>query len=415
MAHVLLVGKGFSGTKQALKARGHTYTVLQDRDATKFPEKKFKRRVVTSFKDSGEYLAAVDNIHRQEPIDAALTVYENYIVACAQITSHLGLPGMSVEAAVACTDKEVMRTKFAAAPEKISPAFMAVHSREALVDFATTHEFPLILKPANLAKSLLVTKNNSLEELLANYDKALGLLASTYKKYAPNNTPKLIVEEFLEGSVHSVDAFVDANGEPHVLENVVDYQTGYDIGFDDNFHYSRLLPSTLPAETIAAIRHCAKIGCEALGMTSSPAHVEIILTPGGPRIVEIGARNGGYRERMHRLANDIDITANALALALNQPLDITPKRNDPVGVFELFPKVPGAFTGITNIAGLQACPSLDYLAVKAGDGQFVGKAGDGYKMCAIVILCNHDAAQFEQDRRYLLAEVSVATTPIRQQ
>ena len=409
MAHVLIVGKSFSGLKNFLIDQGHTYTVLQDSAATKFPEKKFKRRVVTSFKDPSSYLAAVDAIQREKPIDAALTIYENYIVACAHITTHLGLPGLTAEAAVACTDKEIMRAKFSTAPEKISPGFMAVHSREDLQAFAASHQFPLILKPANLAKSLLVTKNDTLEELLANYDKALGLLDSTYKKYAPNNTPKLLVEEFLEGSVHSVDAFIDATGEPHVLENVVDYQTGYDIGYDDNFHYSRLLPSRLPGETIAAIRHCANVGCQALGMTSSPAHVEIILTADGPRIVEIGARNGGYRERMHRLANAIDIPANALALALNQPLDIAPKKNDSVGVFELFPKMPGIFSGLTNEATLRALPSLNYLSIKATPGHFVGKAGDGYKMCAVVILHNSDETVFAQDRETLAAQIAVLT------
>lgn len=411
MAHILLVGKGFSGTKQALEKQGHTYVVLQDIDATKFPDKKFKQRVVTSFKDCRDYLAKVDEMHRRTPIDAALTIYENYIVPCAEITAHLGLPGLSVDAAIACTDKEVMRTKFSMAPEKISPAFTAVYSRDELIDFANKHKFPLILKPANLAKSLLVTKNLSLQELLANYDKALNLLDSTYKKYAPNNTPKLLVEEFLEGSVHSVDAFVDANGQPHVLENVVDYQTGYDIGFDDNFHYSRLLPSQLTPEITRALRHCATVGCRALGMTSSPAHIEIILTESGPRIVEIGARNGGYRERMHRLANDIDITANALALALDQPLNIAPKRNGSVGVFELFPKAPGIFTEVSHEQQLRKLPSLDYLSVKATLGRFVGKAGDGYKMCAVVILSNDDPTQFSKDRHFLQTEVGIMTTP----
>ena len=57
-------------------------------------------------------------------------------------------------------------------------------------------------------------------------------LSGIYKKYAANRKPKMIIEEFMEGSVHSVDAFVDSNGTPHVLESIVDYQTGYDMGFD---------------------------------------------------------------------------------------------------------------------------------------------------------------------------------------
>lgn len=412
MAHVLIVGKSFSGLKKFLTNNGHNYTLLQDKLATRFPEKKFKNRVVCSFQDTESYIEAVRRIHKSNPIDATIVTYESYVVPNAIIATELGLPGMSKEAAIACTDKEIMRSKFALSSEKVSPDFQVVSSQESLIEFAEAHEFPLILKPANLAKSLLVTKNHSIDELLANYDKARKLTETTYKKYAPNSTPKFIVEEFLEGSIHSVDAFVDASGEPHVLDQVVDYQTGHDIGFDDNFHYSRLLPSSLSDKDIRSIRHTAKLGCQLLGMTSSPAHVEIILTKDGPRIVEIGARNGGYRERMHQLANGIDITANALALALNQPLDITTKKNDYVGVFELFPKVPGAFAGISNQQELENLPSLTYISIKAKPDEFVGKSSDGHKMTAVVILHNHDAQQFNQDLDYMNNHCTVQTRPL---
>jgi hypothetical protein len=110
---------------------------------------------------------------------------------------------------------------------------------------------------------------------------------------------------------------------------------------------------------------------------------------------------------MHWLANDIDITKNALALALNQPLDIRALKNDPVGVFELFPKTPGIFEGLTNEKELRQLPSLRYLSIKAKPGQLVGKAGDGYKMCAIVILHHSNQRQFEEDARYLREHVAI--------
>ena len=213
----------------------------------------------------------------------------------------------------------------------------------------------------------------------------------------------------MEGPVHSVDAFVDANGEPHVLDAVVDYQTGYDIGFDDNFHYSRLLPSALPAETIARIRDVAALGCKALGMKNSPAHIEIILTTDGPRIVEIGARNGGYRDRMHGLSNGIDLEANAIRLSLGQQPRISATKSEPIGVFELFPKTPGIFTGIANEDRLRELPSLVSLSIHAKEGQFVGTSSDGYKMCAVVILHHSNSDQFAKDMAFLNDQVAVQT------
>lgn len=410
MKHLLIVGKKFSGLTNKIVDLGYTYTLLQDELTTKFPDKKFARRVVADFSSNESLLATVAELHGKTPIDGVITVYENYILPTAVIAEHLQLPCLPVASAEACTDKYIMRSLFAQAPEKISPGFEEVKDEASLLQFAQDHQFPLILKPANLAKSLLVTKNDSLEELIANYRKSVELLQTTYKKYAPHRSPKLIVEEFLEGSIHSVDAFVDADGTPHVLDQVVDYQTGYDIGFQDNFHYSRVLPSILSNEDQTALRHCADVGIRALGMTSCPAHVEVIMTKAGPRIVEIGARNGGYRERMHRLANDIDILGNAVKLALNEPLDIQATRNDPVAVLELFPKNPGNFVQLVNEEALRGLASLQYLSLKPTVGQFVGKASDGYKMCAVVILHNENADQFKRDLDFIAQSVYVETT-----
>lgn len=407
MSHVLVVGKKFSTLTDYLKTKGHTFTVLKNRAETKYPDKKFKNRVLADFTDKETVLKSLEDV--KKPIDAVMCVYENYVVPTAWITEHLGLPGMPIDSALACTDKDLMRQAFAQAPEKISPDFRVVTSEDDVREFAATHRFPLILKPANLAKSLLVTKNHSLEELIDNYKKTVDLLDTTYKKYASGRIPKLLIEEFLEGSVHSVDAFVDSEGIPRILGNIVDYQTGYDIGFDDNFHYSRLLPSRLSDTDQRALLHCADVAVRALGMKNSPAHIEIIMTSEGPRVVEIGARNGGYRERMHKLANDIDITGAALQIAFGQKPDIQSKKSDNVAVLELFPKAPGIFTGIANEDKLRILPSLNYLSIKAKPDTFIGKSSDGYKMAAVVILHNPDAKQFAKDLNFVTNECMVQT------
>lgn len=408
MKTVLIVGKSFSGLKSAILEKGDDYIVLQDQRTAKNPSKHYKRRILADFSSFDLLKPKLDEIRNK--VDAVITIFESYVLPTAQIASYLNLPGLPVTAAEACTDKYVMRQLFAKAPKKISPDFAEVLNKESLLDFAKKHHFPLILKPANLAKSLLVTKSNNIDELLANYQKTTNNIDAIYKKYAPDRTPKVIIEEFMQGPIHSVDAFVDKAGTPHVLENVVDYQTGYDIGFDDNFHYSRILPSKLSAEQVAAVRDVAKLGCKALGIKNTAAHIEIIRTNEGPMIVEIGARNGGYRERMHRLANDIDILSIAIDLALGIEPVINATKNESVAVLELFPKHSGTFTGINGESSLQQLPSLIYFATKQLLGAKVGKASDGYKMCAVIILHNSDALQFKKDLQYVNDFVEILTS-----
>ena len=407
MPHVLIVGQKLKALTHYLEANGYTYTFLQDRVKTRFPDKKFKNRVLADFTSKRELLATVDTLPRK--IDAAITTYENYVLPTAWITAHLGLPGLPLTAAEACTDKYTMRSLFAAAKEKISPAFTEVNDEEDLLQFAKNHSFPLILKPANLAKSLLVTKSDSLDELLANYRRSVQLLETTYRKYAPNRKPKLILEEFLEGSIHSVDAFVDDEGAPCILTPIVDYQTGYDIGYEDNFHYSRTLPSRLSEGQQTALRHCADIGIRALGMKNSPAHVEIIMTKDGPRIVEIGARTGGYRERMHKLANGIDMTKAILEIALGEQPDVQPRKEEACAVLELFPKTAGRFMRMTNETKVKELSSFVSLAIKVQEGSSIGKASEGYKMAAIVILHHKDVSVLRQDMDFITNHVLIQT------
>ncbi len=408
MTRILIVGNGFSSLTDYLRSNGYDYIVLKDRLHTSTPDKKLRNRVVCDFSNNESILSAVQSI--KDPIDGVITVYENYIIATSLIARHLGLPGLPEQAAEACTDKFLMRSLFATAPEQISPAFAFVDNEQSLQDFAAQHDFPLMLKPANLAKSLLVTKNDSLDELLANYKRTTAQIQKVYNRYAPHRKPRLLVEEFLQGDAYSVDAFTGKEGEPQVLANVVDYQTGYDIGFDDNFTYSRLLPSRLSPADQEALRHCAAVGIKALGIKNAPSHVELIMTKNGPRIIEIGARNGGYRERMHMLANGINIPGAALALAFGQAPNITAIKNEPCAVLELFPKSPGEFVGIAHVTELQKLPSLTYLSIKPTPGTFVGKSADGYKMCAIIILHHADPSQFERDLQFVNEQVHVITS-----
>jgi len=403
---ILLIDSNFSGLTNYLRDNNYDYIILQDRATTKYPGKNIHHRVVCDFSSMQQVLQAVNALPK---IDGVMTIYDRCIVLTSQIAMHLGVPALPLEAARACTDKSLMRELFATAPKQISPDFTEVKSEADVRAFAASHDFPLIIKPANLSKSLLVTKNDNLDQLLENYRRTVSQIQAVYEKFAPHTEPKILVEEFLIGRNHSVDAFVGTDGIPHVLEQVVDYEIGHEIGFDDSFQYSRFIPSRLIAKEQTALRECAALGITALGIKNSPTHAEIIMTKNGPRIVEIGARNGGYRERMHGLANGIDIVGAAINVALGREPHITATKNESVAVLELFPKVPGDYAGITHEAELRALPSFLELRIKAKPGAFVGKAADGFKMCAIVMLHHPDPQQVKGDMVYILNHVTVET------
>jgi glutathione synthase/RimK-type ligase-like ATP-grasp enzyme len=405
---ILIVGRHFTELREYLKKKDIPQFLLCDEALGETHAK--KQGVPYILADFSSRESITESLKRlPEAINASVALFENYVLPSAWISHELGINGLPIISAEACTDKEFMRERFKQAPEKISPDFSVITSELDLQKFAAHHQFPLVLKPANLVKSLLVTTCRNQEELDQAYLHISKSITAIYKRYAPHRIPKLIVEEFLEGRIYSVDAFVDGDGQPHVLEAVVDYQTGQEIGFNDNFHYARLLPSSLSQTDQDSLRHVATLGVQALGMRYSAAHIEMIRTKKGPRIVEIGARNGGYRERMHALANGIDLYLQLINTLTNQPINVKNKKNDHCAVLELFPKKPGSFHALVHEAELRNLSSLHYLSIKAQPGVEIGLSSEGYKAAAVIMLYNHNTAQFQKDLDYVNHHVFIET------
>lgn len=406
--HIAIIGKHFSGFRTYLENNKIEYTVFKD--ARSIPKNPQANTYYIDFSDEQAVISMIKIQHAHSPFTAVVTLFEQYIVLAAQTAQELGLPGLPVDAAVACTDKSIMRQRFATAPKKVSPDFQKVSSWKEVEAFANTHQFPLILKPANLAKSLLVTKNHDMNELRASYDKMQHSINAVYEKYAPRNERIALIEEFLEGSIHSVDAFVDNQGNPTILPYIVDYQTGYDIGYDDNFHYSRIVPSALSPAAQVDFMETAELAIRSLGMRNTAAHVEIIVTKDGARMVEIGARNGGYRERLHGLAHGINIYGNLLRTIAGKPVDVSHLKEEPCAVLELFPKTAGTFVALAHEAQLRTLPSLQYLSIKHTVGSFAGKSSEGYKASCVIVLHHTDTAQFNKDLEFVNSHVYIQTS-----
>lgn len=149
---ILIVGKHFKGLRDYLQQVGIEQFLLCDEHVGK----KHAATQGIDYKmcnfESRELIEA--SIKELEgKITAVVTIYENYVLPSAWITECLHANGLPIVSAEACTDKDLMRQLFAQSEESISPDFTVVEDKEQLIAFADCHEFPLVLKPANLAKA----------------------------------------------------------------------------------------------------------------------------------------------------------------------------------------------------------------------------------------------------------------------
>lgn len=376
----------------AVHSLGYKLGILLDEKLSlKHPER-FDRIERVKFDDLTAELRRLDTLDLS--VAGLICIYENYVIAKARLGSHFNVPAPSVTSAQLSTDKSLMRKAFLEADPSITPEFLAVDSLPQALEFANAHSYPLIIKPTSLVKSLLVLRCNSEQELIDNFTYANQTIQKLYEQYhVYDRKPQLIIEEFIIGKQCSIAAFVGSDGLPYFCDGIVELTTAQDVQIDDNYLYRRVLPGTFKPELTAEMYRVAKIGIRALDMRSTPAHVELIYGDSGVKIVEIGARIGGYRPRMYTYSYGVNLNAAEIQLSLGEVPDLRGEFRAYTAVYELFPTVIGAFSGISESVDPA---TFAYFRVTKDYGTTVGPAKNGYKATAIIIVAEQNKTIFKQ-------------------
>jgi phosphoribosylamine-glycine ligase len=258
-------------------------------------------------------------------------------------------------------------------------------------------KFPMIVKPANLAQSLLVTICYHEEDLERSLSSAYRQIRKIYKENSRAEAPKLMVEEYMEGDMYSVDAYVNSIGNLYFCP-MVKVVTGKNIGHDDFYNYLHLSPTGLKKETIERAHEAAAAGIHALGLRSTTAHVELMKIDDEWKLIEIGPRVGGFRHMLHQLSCDIDHSLNDVLIRLPKKPQIPKKCKGFAATLKWYPKKEGKITklkGIKKCQELKSCVKLIQLK-KVGDRCRFAKNG-GKAVFTLTL--------FNTERSKLLADI----------
>lgn len=233
--------------------------------------------------------------------------------ALAAATTKLGLPGISFDTAVKATDKGEMIKAFEAAGVE-HPWYYIFENRDQLESVASMLSYPCVMKPTDNAGNRGVCYISSESELREQY---------TYS-FENSRSGNVIVEEYMEGQEVSVEIIV-YQGTVHILA-VTDKMTLGKPYFVEIGHAEQ---SMLPQKDVERIKDLATKAVKAIGIDNSPAHVEIMLTKDGPKMVELGSRMGGGCITTHLvpLATGIDMIKSVMNMSLGMEPDVNPKFN----------------------------------------------------------------------------------------
>lgn len=265
-----------------------------------------------------------------------------------------GLIGLTEQCALNCTDKIEMIKRFKSANVP-SPNFSEVKSIEELESAVDKVGFPCILKPADNSGSRGVVLCRNKSDCILNYAYTV----------ASSHNGKILVEEYMTGSEVSIEVFVE-NGITHILQITDKITTGAP-------HFVELghsQPTRLENKICENIRVISQKACESVGLTDGPAHLEMIIDDGCPKMVEMGARMGGDCITSHLvpLSTGIDMTEQTIRYSLGLSLDLEPKYQKASAVVFLTTK-QGKIKKIENV-------SEAYKVVGVTDIGFFKKVGD---------------------------------------
>lgn len=297
--------------------------------------------------------------------------------AVAKACETLGLPGITFDTAIKATDKGEMIKAFEAAGVE-HPWYYILPDHSALKNVIGKITYPCIMKPTDNAGSRGVVLCHNREELENEYEYS----------HHESRVGAVIIEEYLKGPEFSIEVMV-VDGIPHVLQ-ITDKLTTGAPHFVEMGHSQ---PTAQSDENCAKIRDLARRACEAVGINNGPAHVEMILTKNGPKMVELGARMGGDCITTHLvpLSTGIDMVGCTIRLACGEKIDIEPKFNKGSAI-RYFDAHDGVIKRIEGVEEAKKIPGVQDITIVHHVGEKIGEIGSSTDRVGFVIAQDDTAA-----------------------
>jgi biotin carboxylase len=296
MATLLMVESWLQSTGEGLppllRQLGHDY-VLVTRDpavygaggADPHPALRLADEVVVA--ETNDVVAAADcaaAVAARRPVAGVLTTCDYYLATVAAVADRLGLPGASAGVMHRAVRKHRVRAALDAAG--VPNARHAVAATwPAALDAAARLGYPLVAKPVDLNAGTSVRLVDDDAHLKDAFREIVALARNTRGQSLEQ---VVLLEEVLAGTEVSVEA-VTVGGCTTVV-GITDKSVVGPPAFVESGH---MFPAALAPAVAAQVERYVVDVLAAIGLTHGLSHTEVMVTAGGPRLVEVNPRQGG--------------------------------------------------------------------------------------------------------------------------
>jgi biotin carboxylase len=298
MAHLLVIelpGGNDTDILQAAVRQGHTFTFLSQNISAYQTQSQVNRWVSLAtdmiYSPSFDYEvveAAVLQSHAIKPFDAVLCLIDIRLIEASKLAKRLGLRYLNEASATLLRDKYSVREqlKDKGIPQ---PAFQLATSNAEVLQAIYAIGLPILLKPSDGYGSQNILTLQTQEDLDLAEDALAHLLPlSTDYGLGVRSNDRLLIEQYMQGVFIGCDTFT-MDGQHQLL------------GVNEKLMFAP--PSfaikggcfTPNQGQLQSLEKYVFSILDAVNFDWGAAHIEIMLTPEGPRLVEINPRLVGAK------------------------------------------------------------------------------------------------------------------------
>jgi len=333
---------------------------------------------------------------------AVLAGQEPGVPLADALAEQLGLPGNGTAQSSARRDKYEMIESLRRAGVRCADQLKSADKAEVLAWVAERGEYPVVVKPLNSAATDGVEICSDAEQVAAAVDAILGS-----KTIYEELNREVLVQSFLAGEEYVVD-MVSVDGHRYTC-GVWRYQKRL-LGTHNIYDLEFALDDTDPV--VDALIEYVDSALTALGIVQGATHAEVIVTPQGPTLVEVGARLAG---NMHPGFHDLALGANqadVTALAYLRPQEFLDRFGDSrytkrreAAVYTAPTTLDGTVASIdeTVVKKIEDLDAVFGMNVKIKPGGRIRPTVDLYTSTLRVFLQAASAEELDQDYRQIEA------------
>jgi biotin carboxylase len=335
---------------------------------------------------------------RANAIDAVITSGSDVpIPSVGHINDSLGLRGISYETGLLATNKILMKRRFRDC--RIPAArFVEADSVASATEAVEQLGFPAVIKPPASSGSRGVRVVSRKSEIVDAFHGAVEVAAGG----------TVLVEEYLAGEEFGAQAIV-INGETRDVICHNDTVTLPPV----TVPVGHSVPYTEGGAIVAEATRIAQRAVSALGIRDAICNCDFILTDGGVRILEIGARIGatGIPEIIYEYLG-LDLWELALDMLLDEKVEYELKPSSPAAIRIIEAPSTGKLKGIFIPDHIRNDPDIKSIELDHAFGSDVRKFAVGPDRIGQIVATGASAEEAERKAQQALDAMKVSVSPI---